>query len=404
MMSRALFGRLGFAAVLASLALMVSPLGVMFITGREDLTFRVTLLSSCLATFFLLLAGAAIAVGRGRRLFFYLLALTLPAVLLAGLETMAIALHLANRIAPFEDNTVFANEGRWPAHLMSNARFVMSDAVKLYRPWQGDGITINGLGLRTEMPQPKQPGEWRIAVTGGSTVWGYHVIDADAIPAQLAQTLHDRGYGKVMVYNFGIEGAELGSELALLRRFRETYAIDQVLFYTGGNDVLWLYLAEQPSRNATAGFVSLELVKAWSRLVLRLHPSAANKIDPEILARMRQSSSLGKSIVAADEYCRINGLKCDFALQPWLFTRAHPMGSEGALMRTIDGLNPGLIELWNDIYASTLAVGPVGHTYDLRDALDDVGTPIFADVLHMNETGNKAIAQRLGLIAARAIP
>ena len=159
MMSHALFGRLGFAAVLASLALMVSPLGVMFITGREDLTFRVTLLSSCLATFILLLAGAAIAVGRGRRLFFYLLALTLPAVLLAGLETMAIALHLANRVAPHEDNSVFANEGRWPAHLTSNARFVISDAIKLYRPWQGDGITINGLGLRTEMPQPKQPGE-----------------------------------------------------------------------------------------------------------------------------------------------------------------------------------------------------------------------------------------------------
>ena len=241
-------------------------------------------------------------------------------------------------------------------------------------------------------------------MTGGSTVWGYHVSDADTIPAQLAQALHDRGYGKVMVYNFGIEGVELGSELTLLRRFRETYAIDQVLFYTGGNDVFWFYLAQQPSRNMTAGFVSLELVKAWSRLVLRLHPSAANKIDPEILARMRQSNNLDKSIVVAAEYCRITGLKCDFVLQPWLFTRAHPMGSEAALMRTIDGLYPGLLELWNDIYANALAVGPVGHTYDLRDALDDVGTPIFADVLHMNETGNKAIAQRLGLIAARGIP
>ena len=37
------------------------------------------------------------------------------------------------------------------------------------------------------------------------------------------------------------------------------------------------------------------------------------------------------------------GLKCDFALQPWLFTRAHRAGTESALMHTVKAMYPGLI-------------------------------------------------------------
>src|SRR5262249_60662803 len=60
------------------------------------------------------------------------------------------------------------------------------------------------------------------------------------IPAIVQRVLQDAPR-KITVYNFGIEGATLEAELLTLQRFRETYALDEVLFYTGSNDVLKYY-------------------------------------------------------------------------------------------------------------------------------------------------------------------
>ena len=49
-------------------------------------------------------------------------------------------------------------------------------------------------------------------------MYGWRVLDADTIPAQLQGLIRVPGK-KVTVYNFGIEGATLERELALLRRF-----------------------------------------------------------------------------------------------------------------------------------------------------------------------------------------
>jgi hypothetical protein len=368
-MSRLLFGRLTVALALAVSSLLISPIGVKFIAGRES--FRVTVLGLCFATFLLVLAIAVAATGRLRQLMFYVLMGMLPLVFLAVAETSTIALNHADRLFGLRtDHSVFYT-----------------------KRWQGDGIVINNLGLRTQSPQPKRPGEWRIALTGGSVVWGAGVRDEDTIAPQLARALQHHGCKNVSVYNFGMNGAQLNDELALLKRFRETYAIDQVIFYTGGNNV---FGAWGPSWNLETGFTRFELFKMWARLVARFNSSATS--------RMQRSHSLSAQIVAADEYCRAAGLKCDFALAPSLFTRAHPVGTEPALRRWWEAKYPGLVELWSDMYASALGAGPAGHTHDLRNALDTVSSQIFVDSVHINETGNFAIAKRLEPIAARAIP
>lgn len=404
MMPRIHFSRLAFASVFAVFSLLISPIGVKLITGREDLTFRVTLVGLCFAACLLVLAIAVASIGRLRQLMFHVLVMMLPVIFLAVLETAAIALHLADRVALLEDNSVYTRGSRWPAHLMSDARMVNTDGLRLYSPWQGDGVVINDLGLRTQRPQTKRPGEWRIALTGGSTAWGYRVGDEDTIAAQLARALRRSGYKNVSVYNFGIEGAELKSELALLKRFREVYAIDQAIFYTGGNNVIGAYMDARPWPTQSTGFTSLELFKTWTRLAARLNSPATKAPDVKDRSRMRQSHSLSSAIVAASEYCRTAGLKCDFALQPWLFTHAHPAGTESEMKRTIEVMFPGLYELWSEMYASALADGPSDHIDDLRNALDTVGSQVFADLLHINEMGNFAIAKNLEPIAARAIP
>jgi len=402
-MPRFFIGRLILALAFTVLSLLISPIGIKLITGREDLTFRVTLLGLCFAAFLLVLAIAIASIGRLRQLMFYVFAIMLPVIFLAVLETAAIALHLADRVALAEDNSVYDRRGRWPAHLMSDARMINADGLRLYRPWRDDGVMINDLGLRTQPPQTKQPDEWRIAITGGSTAWGYRVGDEDTIAAQLARALQRRGYKNVRVYNFGIEGAELKSELSLLKHFKEIYAIDQAIFYTGGNNVSGAYMDGRPWLNQATGFTSLELFKVWARLAVHLSP-ATNVPDANDRSRMRQSHSLSAGIEAATEYCRTAGLKCDFALQPWLFTRAHLVGTEPAMKRTIESMFPGLDELWSEMYESALVAEHAHHVHDLRDALDTVGSQVFADLLHINETGNSTIGKRLEPIAARAIP
>ncbi len=232
----------GVAAAIAALAIITSPISIRLLTGHAELSFRVTLLSVTFTLFLLSLAGALIASGRARSIFFYLLAFSLPLVLLAGLEIVAAVVHLADRIALLEDLTVIKRGNNWGSS-MGHQVASPEGGFLLYKPWQGNGVTINDLGLRTALPGPKSPGEHRIAVTGGSVVWGFGLADADTIPAMLHASLRHNGHDEISVYNFGIEGATILRELALLKHFKEIYGIDQVVFLTGGNDLFSEYFA-----------------------------------------------------------------------------------------------------------------------------------------------------------------
>jgi hypothetical protein len=285
---------------------------------------------------------------------------------------------------------------------VSQSRYDDNHGVRLYVPWRGDGIAINELGLRTDAPRPKQPGEWRIAVTGGSTVWGAYVRDADTIPVRLAGALQARGYDRVTVYNFGIEGVELANEVELLKRFRDIYALDQVLFYTGGNDVIRTYYDRVPSANAWTGFISLELVKAAGRLATKLRPDGPT-MDAAERAGVRRANRLVTAMTGAAAYCAEQRLQCDVVLQPWLLSRAHPVGPETRLKPAVEANYPGLADVWDAIYAGALDARATDRTFDLRAGLDDVGSPIFADMIHVNEIGNAAIALRLVPIVARGL-
>ena len=284
---------------LAGIALAVSPVGLRFATGRLDFNLRIEVLSLTLAVFLLIWSGAFVSYGRARRAFFFLIAWSFPLALLAAIEAGAVALRLSDWIVPTEDKSILTTEPL-PPYLMSAARFTRQDGVLLYKPWRGNGIVINEDGLRTKSPIPKRLGEWRVAVTGGSAVWGAHVRDVDTIPVQLQQLLDQNGYSNISVYNFGIQGVGIASELALLRRFSELYSIDQVIFYTGGNDATRSYLEAMtpPGTHPPslfAGSNPFELIKVIRALQAKfIKPSAGllAHIDAEVLPNLRQNNSL----------------------------------------------------------------------------------------------------------------
>jgi lysophospholipase L1-like esterase len=272
------------------------------------------------------------------------------------------------------------------------------DGLVLYLPWKGEGVTINSLGLRTAEPSPKAPGEWRIAVTGGSTGWGWEVLDADTIQSQLQQILRKRGLAKVTVYNFAIGGRVIRNELEYVKRFHQAYGIDQVIFYTGGNDATYFYVQQFAQDQAVSGLATWELIKAAKRLQARLFPPTADaltQLDREVLPRLIRANPIRVGVLAADAYCRESGIRCDFVLQPLLATRKSSTGWEREMQLTLLRLYPRFEVAAAQMYADAMKAGPHGRMHDFMTVFDGTSADLFADAIHINEVGNRMVAERM---------
>jgi GDSL-like Lipase/Acylhydrolase len=397
------------AALLSALAIALSPLGLFLAKGYSSLTLRGVVMTVALDVFLLVWVGAILTQGPRRRFFFHLIVWTLPLVLLDGLEALAHAVHLAERILPISDDSVLRSKGHLPAYFLDENRSAPAEpGWRLYRPRNGDGIFINELGLRTAAPKPKSAGEWRVAISGGSTVWGWRVLDADTIP-EIIQSLLPHTACNITVYNFGIEGATLEAELLTLKRFRDIYALDEVVFYTGSNDVLKAYWEATTGRKQFDDFIAsgFELSKAARRVSALLQGANSSyiaKFQSEIKPAILRDNPLRRGVVAAEDYCRGAELDCVFVLQPTLLTRKNHPGGEAKLFQTYDLLFPGMKILTQEMYRDAMAAGPTRRMYDLAGVFDDQPSAFFTDHIHLNEDGNRAVAEALVPILLKGTP
>ncbi|MGC1588800.1 MAG: SGNH/GDSL hydrolase family protein [Pseudolabrys sp.] len=388
------------AVGLAALAVVISPYGIRILSGRVELSFRISLISLVIDGLLILFIAALLTRGRLRRTFFWLILLLFPLAIVCGLEAFAHVVRFADTVAPLADMSVFRNRERYPAYFRSDIRSIAQeqDGVLLYRPWRGEDVAINALGLRAMLPTSKRPGEWRIAVTGGSAAWGFGVLDADTIPAQLENILRRGGHGNMSVYNFGIGGREIQHELALLKKFRDVYAIDQVVFYTGGNDVVYSYMRQFSPSEDTFQLDTWELVKTAQRVHAQLFPTSKgmlDRLDADILPRLRKVNPLRVGILAADDYCHRTGLRCDFVLQPMLATRRTASGKELEMQKTLLGLYPRLDVAAIQMYADAMALNPSHAVHDFSGMFDQTTEHFYADPIHVNEAGNHTVAEHL---------
>jgi hypothetical protein len=324
-------------------------------------------------------------------------------LLIAMLEAGASAVHLADVIAPMRDTSVLAKYKQFPGYFLSDIRSITyrQGDFYLYRPWKGSGIEINDLGLRTVLPTPKAPGEWRVAVTGGSTAWGSGVLDEDTIPVQLEQVLRARGNNQIKVFNFGIGMASLEQELALLKHFAKIYEIDQAIFYTGGIDLTDVYidaLSKLGGEGRMSGLATWELIKTARRIQIQFSspsPVLLTMLDSEVLPRLQRNNPLRNGIVQADGYCKSVALRCDFALSPLLILRKSASGPELQIKNTLERLYPRLDRAAALLYADAVQNGLPHHVYDLSTVFDQAETRFFVDAVHLNEAGNHLVAEKL---------
>jgi len=294
---------------------------------------------------------------------------------------------------------VLRGKGRTLDYFLGDTRTAPADpGWRLYRPRNADGIFINELGLRTAVPTAKSAGEWRVAISGGSTVWGWRVLDIDTIPENIQRLLPPTR--KITVYNFGIEGATLEAELLTVKRFREIYALDAVLFYTGSNDVLKAYWEATTGRREFENFIAsgFELAKAARRVNALLEGVNANalaRFEGDTLPVILQNNPLRRGVVAAEDYCRSAELDCVFVFQPTLVTRKNHPAGEARLAKTYDILFPGMAMLTRQMYRDAMSVGPGERMYDLIGVFDNRASAFFTDHIHVSEDGNRVVAEAL---------
>jgi hypothetical protein len=393
-------GRVAAALVVALIAAIISPFGLSALAGRPDLSIRVTATSACLSLFLLLISGGILCRGRARVAFFYSILLLSPLALLACLEIAAIAVKLSDRIGRLEDLAPLAAGRHYPPYMLSDARYYKDDdGLTLYRPYDGGGVRINELGLRTASPTPKLAGEWRVAVTGGSAAWGWHILDADTIAEQLQRIVRERGGANVSVYNFGVEGATLQAELALLKHFAPRYLLDEVIFYTGFNDAHSEYYNALGLK--VSAWLTFELIKAAQRLIrvsVEPSPQALAQMDQALAGGLGAHNRLRERIAAAGVYCSSARLRCHFVMQPMIFDLHAPTGSDREIMHTVRRIFPRFDVFARKIYDEAFAVAPPEARHDLRPVFDQMTEPVFLDFAHTSELGYRLVAEQ---IAAR---
>ncbi|RMF45369.1 MAG: SGNH/GDSL hydrolase family protein [Planctomycetota bacterium] len=146
-------------------------------------------------------------------------------------------------------------------------------------------ISVNSLGLRgPEIRVAKAPGRVRIAVLGGSAVFGYLVADAEDPCRILERELQGRGW-QVEVINAGVPGYNLTQCRARYESVVAPLQPDIVLIYAGWNDIPTLIASDPAAVERTAGAPPL-----WQRclshsvlygfLRYRLFPPPAPRFAP----------------------------------------------------------------------------------------------------------------------------
>lgn len=305
---------------------------------------------------------------------------------------------------------------------MDQGRHLNDGSGRVYRPFTSASYNVNSFGFRTREPGTKHPDEWRIGVLGGSTIWGTSVVDSETIPNLLEVRLRAVYGDRVTVYNFGVENSHLADEIEVVKKYRTTFALDQVVFYDGGNDTAWAYnhvlrperpdggagmVADTPMNRVSFAIRRTNTYRVLNSLFLHAFPVRTAPMSPQDYGRLVSSEAatyLG-TMRTADTYCRDLGLTCAFFLQPMLDEKPMRTRDEQNFIQSREDEFPGFAKFRRDFMAEVLA-GAGSMATDMEWALKDVSEPTFTDNIHLNRYGNRRMAEVIAesLITSGSIP
>ena len=298
---------------------------------------------------------------------------------------------------------------------------------------------LNRWGYRGPVLGSKQPGEVRVAMLGGSTMFGYGVLWSEALPAQLEQIAQQRpGGNAIHTINLGYNNEGAYAFVPTMQDFA-WLDFDEVVLYTGYNDLMGdagpnraLYRHDSPVFRLTGYFPILPLYLNEKALMLRTggqleaaykNESAKNKIvfRPGLAARTSATAMEAVSSVIGAVGNSLEGVApavpatvtpsqmgcvdpwvayCDSVFRAVTYARAHgltvvvasqPLGvNEDFRVKQISQ-QKALADLMSRRFGAD-----AGTVYvDLSHAVDLSNPNYSFDQMHLGVDGNRIVAQAL---------
>jgi lysophospholipase L1-like esterase len=286
-------------------------------------------------------------------------------------------------------------------------------------------LGTNQLGFRDDPLAPRQPGEVRILVLGGSTSWGVGASSNDAtVRGVMQRLLNARGGTRYRVMSGAFLGYTSRQEMTVLTGLRDEFDPDIVVSLTGFNDVSTMIddtggVLERPEAQMLADAVTHHLrpmdtltavrkvvgsLGVW-RLVVYFKERTGLAGPRPWDVKFDADRSRRRAAQVADlqrinaEYSARHGKRYIIAMQPDLYsTKKRLTPEEVATMKRFTSVARG-IEAAHTNYrrdlAASLATVPNATFLDLRDRFDAVEEPLFIDSCHLVDRGYELIAEAI---------
>ena len=284
---------------------------------------------------------------------------------------------------------------------------------------------LNRWGYRGPVVSRKQPGEIRVAVLGGSTVFGYGVYWHEAFPPLLERELQQhRPQQRFTVVNLGYNNEGAYALEPTLQDFAYL-DYDIVVIYAGYNDLLgdiqvnWqVYRHSSPVFRLTGYFPILPLVLEEKAAVLR---SGGGKtvFTPGVMARtsaaaLETAAAIGETM--ATQLDRVAGVPpaarpaaegcappwrhyCDSLARAIRYARQHGkkvvVASPPTIQRRMRERHESQHRAAAEMVARTFGDDPSIRWIDLSQAINLLDPQLTFDEMHLRVEGNAVIAKAL---------
>ncbi len=287
-------------------------------------------------------------------------------------------------------------------------------------PYRGKYINVDAAGFRqtwNQTPAPS-PGQLRIFMFGGSTMWGTGARDDFTIPSLVSKKLAGRTPSGVWVRNFGETGYVSTQEVvALILELQRGDVPDVAVFYDGVNDAWAAYqsgtagIPQNESHRVTEfnsldrlnlrhGFVEQLALYRIARSVVRARGGAAARGAGGLAT---QAMPLAKATV--DVYLHNIGIvdalanryrfRAVFFWQPTLYSKRALSAREQQILVRALRQYPGVRAFLGDVdeaFRERTSAGASTRVHDLSGIFNSDAETVFRDQFHLFEAGDDRVA------------
>jgi hypothetical protein len=261
-------------------------------------------------------------------------------------------------------------------------------------------MNINSFGFRgPEITQEKPADTVRIFLLGGSTTFGTVTSDSTTIPAFLQEKIDiSMTDQKVQVINAGVLGFDSTDEIRLLNNYVEKFDPDIIMVYDGINNAsVNQILTSEDDEYSSPMWLILTYIYEYYRTPTYIYKNFMPEI--ELGGSIDEKLSNDQAQLWRDDWKEACSQKRDYKIiifiQPSLSNKIHLSEDESSILK-LDPRNKQINYSLEKIQAiSSELNGVCDGVFDLRSSFENVTEAIFYDHAHVNQLGNKIIAEKM---------